>query len=137
MQQELTAGDTLNFATSTPGYSAADGWVLSFRLVPRSASAAVITINTTAEGADHRAQVAPNVTAAYAAGQYTWHSWVVRSAETYTISSGQITIKPDPRAVTAGYDGRSLAPLSDRRSRARISKRERHHQTHQLLAARS
>lgn len=107
MQANLVAGDTLNFLTATPGYSAADGWLLKFRLVPLSTSGTPIQINTTPEGADHRAQVAPAVTATWIAGAYSWTSWVERSGETYTVNTGQISIAPDPRTVAAGYDNRS------------------------------
>lgn len=107
MQQSLTAGDTLNFATTTPGYSAADGWALSFRLVPRSSSGTAIELNTTAEGEAHRCQAGPSTTELWLPDAYTWTSWVTRSTESYTINSGQITIKPNPRTVAAGYDGRS------------------------------
>ena len=85
MQQKLYAGDTLNFLTSTPGYSAAEGWSLKFRLIPRSTGAAVVLL-TTPESADHRCQISPAVTALWVTGAYTWVSWVERTGETYTIS---------------------------------------------------
>ncbi|MGL4576372.1 MAG: hypothetical protein ACRCV9_16430 [Burkholderiaceae bacterium] len=107
MQNKLVAGDTLNFLTCTPGYSAADGWQLQFRLVPHGSSGAAITVGSIAEGESHRTQVPPITTAAWVAGLYSWSSWVERSGETYTVNSGTISIAPNPRTVPAGYDGRS------------------------------
>lgn len=108
--QELVAGDTLNFLSSTPGYSAADGWTLKYRLVPRTAGGAAITLTATAEGADHRVQVAASTTANWVADTYGWSAWVENTGgEKYTVQSGQIVIKPDPRQAAGGADTRSLA----------------------------
>ena len=108
-QQQLVAGDTLNFLTSVPTYPATSGWLLFYRLVPRLASNTAIAISTTAEGADYRTQVTSVVTAAYAADSYTWFSWVEKGLEKYTVDDGQIVIKPNPRTAAAGLDGRSMA----------------------------
>ena len=109
MQQELIAGDTLNFLTSVPDYLASAGWALHFRLVPRTGANPVIAIDAVAEGDDYRTQVVAATTGAYAPDSYTWNSWVTKGAEVYTVDAGQITIRPNPRSVAAGYDGRSLA----------------------------
>lgn len=106
----IFVGDTLNFTTYVRDYLPSDGWVLKFRLVPRSAGAA-ITITTTQDASDlslHRAQVAAATTAAWTAGEYSWHSYVEKGAESYSVSAGQITLKPDPRVVSA-LDNRSTA----------------------------
>lgn len=107
-QQQLVAGDTLNFLATAVGYSAADGWVLNYRLVPRSAGASAIDIVSTAEGDDHRVQIAAATTASWTAGEYGWTSWVAKDGEKYTVQSGHITIKPDPRTAAAGVDLRSM-----------------------------
>jgi hypothetical protein len=108
MQTRLVAGDTLNFLTTVADYPASSGWVLKFRLVPRTAGTAV-TLSSTAEGDDHRTQATSTTTAAWAAGQYGWSSWVEKAGEVYTLESGQITIAPDPRTLAAGTDTRSEA----------------------------
>lgn len=108
MQQTLVAGDSLNFATSTPDYPASAGWVLKYRLVPR-ASGAAIEITATADGDDHRVLVAAATTAAWTAGAYGWAAWVEKAGEQYTVDSGQITIASNPRTVAAGTDLRSEA----------------------------
>lgn len=109
MQQELIAGDSLNFLTAGGEYPASAGWVLTFTLIPRTVSNPLITITATAEGDDHRTAVAATVTATWAADSYTWRSRVDKGGEKYTVDIGQIVIKPDLAAAGAGYDGRSLA----------------------------
>jgi enamine deaminase RidA (YjgF/YER057c/UK114 family) len=109
MQQQLIAGDTLNFATAVAQYPPTDGWVLKFRLVPRTTGGVAITLTSAADGTDHRVQAAASTTSGWAAGPYSWSSWVEKAGESYTVESGQITILPDPRQVAAGLDSRSQA----------------------------
>lgn len=108
-QDKLYAGDSLNFATETPGYSAADGWVLYYRLVPVSGAASAITLSSTAEGSSHRIQATAVTTAAWSAGDYAWSSWVQLAGETYTVQQGRLTVVDNPRTVAAGTDLRSHA----------------------------
>lgn len=109
MQDQLVAGDSLNFLTTTPGYSAADGWVLKFRLVPATSGNAAIEITAAAEGDDHRTQVAAAVTATWTADRYTWAGRVEKDGEKYQVQTGQIVVKPDPWQAAAGTEGRSQA----------------------------
>ena len=102
---KLIAGDSLNFATCVPGYSPADGWALSYRLVP--ASGDDIVLLASAEGGSHRVQASAVTTANWAPGVYSWASWVVKAGEEYTVQTGRLTITPNPRTVTAGWDNRS------------------------------
>lgn len=108
-QNTLIAGDTLNFATAVADYLASAGWTLKYRLVPRTGANPAITFDSTAEGDDHRVQIAATTTAGWAADSYTWNSWVDKAGEVYSVDNGQIIIAPDPRTVAAGYDGRSPA----------------------------
>lgn len=105
----LTAGDTLTFATTVPTYLAGDGWELKHRLVPRNGANAVIALASTPEGDAHRVLEAAATTAAWAPDDYNWTSWVEKGVEVFSVDSGQVTIRPDPRTLTAGYDGRSQA----------------------------
>ena len=135
-QQTLVVGDSLNFLTSTPDYPASAGWVLVYRLVPRAAGGSAIQLSATAEGDDHRVAVASATTSNWTPGEYGWASWVERAGEKYTVDSGQITLKPDPRTVAAGVDTRSqgrkaledlraaLAAWTPLRRRYRIGDRE-------------
>jgi hypothetical protein len=118
---QLIAGDSLNFSTSLPQYSAADGWVLKYRLVPRTSGGVVIALEAGADGAYHRTQVAASTTATWAADTYAWASWVEKGLESYTVETGQITILPDPRQVAPGHDGRSLAQKALDEARAALA----------------
>ena len=106
----LTAGDTLDFTTSTPDYPASAGWGVVYKLIPRTAGT-VITITSTASGADHLSQVGSSTTATWAAGTYSWVCYAVKAAERYTLQTGSITVDADPGVVTA-LDTRS----SDRKA---------------------
>ena len=108
-QQELVAGDSLNFLTAGGAYPSSSGWVLTYRLVPRTAGASVITLTGTVEGDDHRFAIAAATTAAWVAGDYTWISRVEKAGEKYTLETGQLVVKPNPENLAVGYDGRSLA----------------------------
>jgi len=110
MQAKLVVGDTINFPTFVADYLPADGWVLHFRLIPRTAGSP-IDITTTQDADDatqHRAQVGAATTAQWTAGEYSWASWVELGAEKYSVSSGVITLTPDPRVVST-LDSRSQA----------------------------
>lgn len=136
MQQELIAGDSLNFATSTPAYPASAGWVLSYYLVPRTAGNTPITLAATAEGDAHRVAIAASTTANWAADNYNWAARVDKAGEKYTVDQGQITIKANPFTAAAGYDGRTqaekalddakaaFASFNPTKSRYRIGERE-------------
>lgn len=101
----LIAGDSLNFATTVPGYSPADGWALSYRLVPPSGDAIVLA--AVAEGDSHRVQASAATTATWAPGVYAWASWVSKAGEEYTVQTGRVTITPNPRTAAAGWDNRT------------------------------
>ncbi|WP_428421954.1 hypothetical protein [Methylibium sp.] len=109
MQQELIAGDSLNFLTTLPEYPAGAGWVLKYRLAPATAGGTAIDLQATAEGDAYRIATAAATTATWSADRHTWSAWVEKAGEVYTVDSGQILIKPNPRTLAAGYDGRSLA----------------------------
>ena len=111
MQDTLIAGDTLNYTANLPAYSPVDGWVLYLRLTPRSGSAAVATVIGVASGSSGLVQVQAGTTAAWVAGEYGWAVWVDRAGEVYTVDSGQITVRADPRTSAAGADSRSDAEL--------------------------
>lgn len=111
MQDRLVAGDSLNFTTSVPDYTPADGWTLVYRLVPRSGSGA-IQLTSVADSDDdtlHRIQVAAATTAGWTAGIYSWASWVEQGAERHSLSSGVCTILADPATATGDLDLRSDA----------------------------
>lgn len=108
MKQLLIAGDTLDFLTTVIDYPASAGWTLSFRLVPQSAGTAY-TFSAAAENDDYRSTVTAATTASWAAGEYSWSSYVTKGSERYTVDSGFLTIKANPATVAAGTDLRSHA----------------------------
>jgi hypothetical protein len=111
MQQDLIAGDSLNFLTAGGDYPASSGWELTYHLTPRGAGSN-ITITATAEGDDHRVAVAAATTANWTAGAYGWASRVSKAGEVYTLERGQITIAANPAAIAAGTDTRSAAEVA-------------------------
>lgn len=111
MLERLTLGDSLNFTTTVSGYSAASGWVLKYRLIPR-ASGTAIDITCTADGELHRATVAASTTAGWTAGTYTWASWVEKAGEKYSVANGSIQLLADPRTATSTYDLRTDAQIA-------------------------
>jgi hypothetical protein len=102
LQERLVAGDSLNFATSVAGFSASDGWQLFYLLVPRTAGTKQ-TLDSDPDSTDptqHRVSVSAATTAGWTAGHYTWHAYVSRAAESYTVGTGTIEILADPRSAT-------------------------------------
>ena len=81
---ELIVGDTLQFDTDVPDYPASDGYTLTYRLVPR-VSGSAIEITATADGDTFAVNVAAATTAAWTAGEYSWHSYVTLSGARYTV----------------------------------------------------
>lgn len=102
----LTAGDTVKWTRSLADYSAADSWVLKYRLIN---AAETIDITATASGADHLVSVAASTTDAWVAGDYTWQAYVEKAGERYTVGTGTLKIKPDLAAAAAGVDTRTTA----------------------------
>lgn len=109
MQQELIAGDSLNQYTSVAIYPASAGWTLKFRLVPRTVGGSAIELTAAAEGEGYRTTASAAVTATWSADNYGWTSWVEKAGEVYSVESGQIVVRPNPRTVAVGTDLRSQA----------------------------
>lgn len=115
MQSRIVAGDTLKpSAVTLADYPADDGWVLSYRLTPRAATATAITFDATAVGSDHQVTVPAATTANWAPGAYTCTAWVALSGERFAVPSegGQVQIAPNPATLPVGTDTRSPAEIS-------------------------
>lgn len=109
MRSQIFAGDSLDFTDASAAHSAADGWVMSYRLVPRTAGTPIeIACVTAPDGTSHRALVPSGTSDDWAAGQYTWFQSVAKAGERITLASGSTTISPNP-AVATTFDGRSDA----------------------------
>jgi hypothetical protein len=116
MIDTIIAGDALDFSktiTDSDGnaYLPSDGWALTYRLVPRSSGPSVISIATTADGEQFRAEVTSATTAAWTAGTYTAFAILNLSSEYKTIEIGECVIRANPRTATT-YDGRSDARVA-------------------------
>lgn len=101
---EITAGDTVTWSKSLADYPASAGWVLKYRLIN---AAAKIDITASASGDDHLVAVSAASSAGWAAGSYTWQSYVTKAAERYTLETGSLAIKPDLAAQAGGFDTRT------------------------------
>ena len=124
MQDKITLGDTLNFATTITDYPASEGWTLYYRLVPATGSAILLTAAVDDDNADgYRVQASAATTAAWTAGEYSWASWVELSGQSYSLSTGRCTLLPDPRTAAAGLDVRSDAEVALANVRATIQGR--------------
>lgn len=109
MQDNIIAGDALDFDTQAPDYPASDGWSMTYRLVPRTSGTPIsFTCTTAADGASFAAEVSSATTANWAAGEYTWFAYVTLSGERHIVDQGTVTIKADPVAASA-FDGRTDA----------------------------
>lgn len=102
--KEITAGDTVIWQISLSDYLASAGWVLHYTFINASAK---YTIDATASGDDHLVTISALISAAYAAGEYSWQAYVTKALERYTVSNGSIKIAPNLAAMSAGYDTRS------------------------------
>lgn len=112
MLPQIVAGDTLSHTVSLADYPASDGWVLSYRLTPRTGSA--ITFNASASGDDHVIDVAASVTATWAAGNYTVGAFATLALVRHTVASecGQVVIQPNLATVAVGVELRTAAQVA-------------------------
>jgi hypothetical protein len=106
---QITAGDTLTFTTTLADYSAADGWVLSHVLIPRTSGSDVLTFDATADGSDFDSTVAAVTTADWTAGIYTWAAYVSKAGERFTVARGTTEVLANPADTEGGYDPRTHA----------------------------
>lgn len=104
----FVAGDTLRFEVTLEGYPANAGNTLKYRLA-KIGGGTPIDITATAAADKHLVEVLPATTTSWAAGDYSWTSWIENGADSYTIDQGLVTIKANPRTATAGTDSRSYA----------------------------
>ena len=102
--KQFTSGDTVSWRTTLDNYSADDGWQLHYVLIN---AAQKISLAATASGKDHLISLPANITTAFGAGEYQWQSYVTKTVERYTVSSGLITILQGFSDLSAGFDARS------------------------------
>ncbi|MDX2074695.1 MAG: hypothetical protein SFX19_10105 [Alphaproteobacteria bacterium] len=100
---EIIAGDLIQWKRQLSDYPANAGWSLSYTLIN---SALKITINTSADGADHAVSESATTSAGWTAGTYNWQARVTKGSEKYVVDEGTIIIKPNFAALTT-FDSRT------------------------------
>lgn len=120
MLSRFTLGDTLTATETLADYPATASWVLYYRLVPRVGGGAAIAFNSAASGSDHLFSVPAATTAAWAAGVYTWASWVSNGVSSYSVSQGTTELLANPRTASGPFDLRSSAQTALDNVRATI-----------------
>ena len=117
----LIVGDSLDRTVSVPGYSAADGWTLHYRLVSR-VSGTPIALSSTADGDDHVVTATATAAALWTAGEYSWAAWVAHTdGRSLTLLSGSLTLLPNPRTASAPLDLRSAARIALEQAKAALA----------------
>lgn len=122
MQDSITLGFTLNFTTTVAGYPANESWALHYRMVPRTAGAAV-ELTSSPDSVDptlHRISQTAATTAGWTAGTYSWQSWVEKAGEKYEVDSGVVTLRANP-IVASTLDNRSDAKIALDNVNAKLS----------------
>jgi len=108
MQNQIVAGETLNYRAIAPDYPASAGWVVTLYLNPRAGGTAT-SVSSTADGDDHLLQVSATTTASWDAGAWGWETWAALGAERYRLEHGQWEVVPGLIGAAAGTDTRSQA----------------------------
>jgi hypothetical protein len=108
MLSRFTLGDTLSLTLKLSDYPA-PAWTLHHRLLLRAGAGTAITFASTPSGSDHQVTVAQATTAAWAAGTYTWASWVTDGTSSHSVDRGSTELLANPRTATAPLDLRSHA----------------------------
>lgn len=104
----ILAGYTLQWEKTLSDYPASE-YTLKYSIRGPQA----IDITAAADGDDHLVDINAADTEVWQEGDYWWHSYVEKGTgatfERYQIAEGRLTIKADPEALEADYDGRSHA----------------------------
>jgi hypothetical protein len=120
MLSRFTLGDTLSLTQTLADYPATAGWVLNYRLLPRTGAGSAVSFASVASGSAHQVTVAKATTAAWAAGTYTWASWVTDGTSSFSVDHGTTELLADPRTAAAPLDLRSAAQIALDNVRATI-----------------
>lgn len=106
----ITAGALTSVLVSAPpGYPATDGWAMRMRLVSRTVGQFEQTVNLVGEGADYRLTIAGTLSESWTPGAGSYTAWLERGTDVVHVGAGSLEVLPDPRAISAGWDARSLA----------------------------
>lgn len=103
---EIRAGDSAEWRRTFPEYAPADGWVLAYTLIGRTA---VHTITASTEGNGFKVTLTAADTVAWPAGAGTLVEYVTNGPARKTLAEWPLTLLPDLAAASAGVDLRSPA----------------------------
>jgi hypothetical protein len=105
---KITAGNSVSWSVSLPGYLASSGWVLTYTLVNAGAK---IEITASADGDNHLVEVPIADSVNYLPGKYFYQTNVSNGTERYSVGSGQVEILPD-FATKATHDNRDWLDIA-------------------------
>lgn len=105
---QLRAGDTLKWSFGHNDYLPGDSWVLTTEFVNSAGTVdeQVAAITDPDDATRFLSTVAVATTAAWAAGDVYWISYVTKSGERFTLCDGTLEVSSD-LAVVASHDARS------------------------------
>lgn len=115
------AGDSIAWSRTLADYSAADGWVLKYRLLWPQGPA--VDITTTGALTVHSVSLTPTETASFAPGSATLLSYVQKSdgSQRRTLGAAPVTILPDLTTPDLTHDGRSANQIALDDARAALA----------------
>lgn len=119
MQDQIVAGETLNYRAIAADYPASAGWIVTLYVNPIGGGAAS-SVSSTADGDDHLLQVAAATTAGWTPGACTWQTWAAKGAERYMLEEGTLTVRVSLIGAPAGTDTRTPAQIGLDNVRAMI-----------------
>jgi len=102
----LYAGDKLEFTESDSDYKASAGWTMKYVLIHPTATK--ITIDSIADGDNHKFTITSVTSAAYTVGEFRFLRYADDGTTEEHLDRGIVEIKPD-FVVLANYDFRSNA----------------------------
>lgn len=98
MPSAFYAGDTLLLSIGLAGFSAAEGWTLTYHL------GSDISFSSTADGASHAFSLSADTTAQYPPGDYMATARVSNGTQTFTVWQGRILIYAGESGTATGSD---------------------------------
>lgn len=107
--QVIHAGDTVSWSQFFRDYPAGAGFTLSYTVLNRTAAYQVGGDMVVADGSGFTVTIPAATTAAWAAGQYRWESYIADGdGNRYTVGEGVLEVLPNLQVQASGYDDREM-----------------------------
>ena len=115
---KLTLGDTWSWSVTLQGFSASDGWAISYAMKKVGSSPILIPSHTNANGYTHDVLVAAGDNRDYNPGKYKVAIYMTKGADRQSLGTYEMELLPDLSQTSVDYDPRSfneiaLAALED------------------------